>query len=348
MRTKLLTDKEKADLIAFRENIIARATQTAPIDHAKAEKAYNDLLVSMGHSPITNFLWFDSPYDLHSKLRGQLRNQLWGQLRNQLWGQLGDQLGDQLGGQLRDQLRGQLWGQLGDQLGDQLWNQLWGQLRDQLRDQLDQWELQQWMWMEYVAELDEVEVDRAKYERLKLLSTLGEHSFWIIPLKDGAAFCERPVRLVRSVANVMHYDHDAAIEFPDGWKLYCLHGVSFTEEQFKRITSDDMTLGEFAQMGLSNEQRPAALQMLRADRLLEQVNAKLIHIGKRGVELYEVPNFMDTGETEYCLKMEHPSIKGKLYIEWVHPDVGKKGDADEAMASNRHSTKAQYLRALIA
>lgn len=88
--------------------------------------------------------------------------------------------------------------------------------------------------------------------------------------------------------------------------------------------------------------------MLRPDRLLEQVNAELIHTGERGAGLYMVPDFINSGETEYCLKFEHPTIQGREYIEWVHPNVGKLGDADKAMASNRHITKQQYLNAVIA
>ena len=67
-----------------------------------------------------------------------------------------------------------------------------------------------------------------------------------------------------------------------------------------------------------------------------------------GVELYEVKNFMDTGDTEYCMKLEHPSIKGKFYIEWAHPDNGKTKDADYCMAVSRGLTKEEYLEAEIA
>lgn len=96
---------------------------------------------------------------------------------------------------------------------------------------------------------------------------------------------------------------------------------------------------------LNADQRAVAVQMLRPDRLLKQVNAKLIHTGIKGTELYEVPNFMDTGDTEYCMKMEHPSIKGKFYIEWVEPKIGEQKDADLAQAVAFGFTKEQYLEA---
>ena len=175
---------------------------------------------------------------------------------------------------------------------------------------------------------------------------MGEHAFWIIPLKDGAALCERPIRLVRDDNHNLHYDHDAAIEFPDGYKQHYLHGVYFEEEMFNRIVSQEMTLEEVAKIG-SADKSAVAIQFLRPDRLLEQVGAKLINVGKHdGTELYEVPNFMETGETEFCIKMAHPTVKDKYFIEWVHPDIAKNIDADMAQAVAFEITKRQYLNSI--
>ena len=318
MRTKLLTAKEQKELVVFRNKIINRALSTEPIDRERAEQTYNDLLNALGVNSVSTFYWFDSPYEMHKELGGQLGGQLRGQLGDQLWGQLRDQLRDQLG----------------DQLGDQLWGQL------------DQSELQHYMWMDYAAELEGVEVDQEKLKMLKLLSVLGENAFWILPLKDAAAFCERPIRLVMR-NGVLDYDHDAAIEFKDGWKLYYLNGVNFDEATFRKVVNQEITLENLATIE-NADQRAVAIQYLRADRLLEQVGAKKISAGKRGVELYEVPNFMDTGNTEYCMKLEHPSMSGKYYIEWVEPKVGKQKDADYAMAVSRGISVEDYLNAEIA
>jgi hypothetical protein len=190
--------------------------------------------------------------------------------------------------------------------------------------------------------------DNLEHNNLEHLCKFTELVNGFLMTADTAYIVRKPIRLVREPSGRLHYDHDKAIEWADGTGYYYLHGVEFKQTDFERITSQEITLEEFAQMNLSNEQRPAALQMLRADRLLEQVHAQLVHTGKRGVELYAVPNFMNTGDTEYCTKMEHPTIKGKLYLEWVRPEVGKKQDADLAMASNRNLTKEEYLSAVLA
>ena len=301
MRDRLLSDKEMDELVEFREKIISRAISTEPIDREAAEVAYNDLLVAMGNEPVKNFQWFGSPFAMHSELR------------DQLWGQLRDQLRDQLGGQLVGQLGGQL----------------------------DQWELQHYMWMDYVAELDGIEADSEKLEKLRLLSKLGEHSFWIAPLVDGAAFCERPIRLVRDDNHNLHYDHGQAIEFPDGWGGYYLHGVRFKEPIYNKIVEQKFTIKDLTEIE-NADARAVAVQMMRPDRLLKHVGAKLINTGKLGTRLYQVDNFMDTGETEYCMLMDDASTP-RQFIEWVEPTIGKQADADLAQASAFGVPKDIYI-----
>ena len=162
--------------------------------------------------------------------------------------------------------------------------------------------------------------------------------------KSEAHLVRKPKRIVRNAGGRLHYDHDKAIEWHDGVGYYYLNGIQFDEKTWKKIVDQEITLKDLGKIE-NADQRAVAVQMLRADRLLKQVNAKLINTGIKGTGLYEVPNFMDTGDTEYCMKMEHPSIKGKFYIEWVHPDIGKMKDADLAQAKAFGFTKQQYLEA---
>ena len=164
---------------------------------------------------------------------------------------------------------------------------------------------------------------------------------------DTAYLVRKPKRLVRGNNGRLDYDHDKAIEWNDGYGFYYLRGVEFDEKTWKSIVEEKVTLEDLGKI-TNADQRAVAVQMLRADRLLKQVNTKKINTGKRGVELYEVPNFMDTGDTEYCIKLEHSSIKGKHYIEWVEPKIGKRADADYCMAVSRGISVEQYLEAEIA
>jgi len=173
---------------------------------------------------------------------------------------------------------------------------------------------------------------------------LAEQTTGTIVSDKEIILIRKPKRLVRNVNGRLHYDHDKAIEWHDGYGFYYLNGVEFDEETWRDIVEEKITLKTLGNI-TNADQRAVAVQMLRPDRLLEQVKAELINVGQKGTELYQVPNFMDTGKTEYCMKMEHPSIKDKFYIEWVEPRIGIKADADLAQAVAFGFTKEQYLDA---
>jgi hypothetical protein len=285
-------------------------------------------------------VWFDSPVAFSSSkaVVDSVRDSVVDSVVDSVWGSVVDSVRDSVRGSVWGSVRDSVWGSVRGSVGASVW----GSVRDSVRDSV-----RAWYWADDMSfyKFFNDNLEQNDLEHLCLFTELV-NGFYVTA--DTAYLVRKPIRLVRNQAGRLHYDHDKAIEWADGTGFYYLHGVKFKKEDWERIVSQDVTLSEFAQMGLNNEQRPAALQMLRPDRLLEQVHAKLVNTGKRGVELYEVPNFMDTGDTEYCLKMEHPSIEGKLYLEWVQPKVGRKHDADLAMASNRSITKQQYLEALIA
>jgi len=80
------------------------------------------------------------------------------------------------------------------------------------------------------------------------------------------------------------------------------------------------------------DKRTIAISMLAPGEMLKQLCATLIHTGIKGNRLYECPNFMDTGNTEYALVMDDASTP-RQFIKFVPPEVGSKKDADFATAS---------------
>ena len=59
--------------------------------------------------------------------------------------------------------------------------------------------------------------------------------------------------------------------------------------------------------------------------------SKLINTGKFGTKLYEVPNFMGRGATEYCMVMEDGSTD-RVFLEWTPPEIGQQRNADLCQA----------------
>lgn len=231
-----------------------------------------------------------------------------------------------------------------DSVRNSVWNSVWNSVRDSVGDSV-----REWLYANsnsfYKFFSEEFE-HNALYDYCRYSEQVNGG----ILSADVAHLVRKPIRLVRNADGRLHYDHDKAIEWADGTGFYYLNGVEFNEEQWRVVVEERLTLTDLAKdtYNLSDDQRVAAIQMLRPDRLLKQLNAKLIDTGTRGVELYEVPNFMDSGETEYCVKMQHPSIPKRYYIEWVLPEYGKRGSADKWMAFSRSLPLEDYLNAQIA
>jgi len=163
--------------------------------------------------------------------------------------------------------------------------------------------------------------------QMEMLKALEAGLGFYLPLVDRVIISPLPRMIVSD--GRLHFDHGKAVEWKDGSGWYFLHGVQFDEKLYRQVVDQKITLNNLGRIQ-NADQRAAVVQMLRPDRLLKQVRAKLIHTGMKGTKLYRVDNFMDTGSTEYCMLMTHPSIPKLQYIEWVDPKVGRLENADVA------------------
>ena len=240
----------------------------------------------------------------------------------------------------------QVWDQVGDQVWAQVWGQVWDQVRAQVRAQVrDQVGEQVKMayhrplylsadagWLAFYDFFAKQGITTKSFiDFTATLANCGDP--WEVICTEGAAIIvSRPVAVRRDNDHRLHSDQEPAIEWADGFKLWALRGVFFEYEIWHKIITHEFQIEDL--MKIENaDQRAVAVSFLRPDRLLKHVKAEHIHTGIKGTKLYKVPNFMDRGETEYCMTMVCPST-GRDFLEWVEPDIGKQGDADLAQASS--------------
>jgi hypothetical protein len=316
---------------------------------------------------------------VESQVRSQVQSQVWSQVRSQVWSQVESQVQSQVESQVWSRVESQVWSQVWSQVESQVQSQVWSQVQSrvwsQVRSQVGAYEpfasntiAYYAGYTSYLDFFDRIGI--VKEPKLaEYLKFMKSGAFMGIYLDGLAIVCRRPQAVRRDTNNDLDSDQLPAIEWRDGYKLHYLHGVYFEEPLWKKIISQDITLPELAKLDIGADQNAIAIQMLRPDRLLEQMKAVKIDTGKKysklleqfgedycaanfpwslnnPTELYEVKNFMDTGETEYCMLMEHPSIKGKQYIEWIEPEVGVKADADLAQAHAFGMTIEEYFQAV--
>jgi len=276
----------------------------------------------------------------------QVRDQVWDQVRDQVWAQVEDQVWAQVEAQVRDQVGAQVGAQVRAQVEAQVEDQVWGQVRDQVRDQVGA-QVRDQKLTTYTENYTGLGWDSGWvsfydfFERIGILShkqfkeyrkMLKSGIFMTILFENVAIACRRPSAIRRNDAHLLSYDHGPAVEWRDGYKLWFLDGVAFTENEWTKITNQKFTLETLGKAGMGSDKSAIALKYAKPDVLLEGVKAKLIHTGIKGTRLYEVKNFYDTGKTQYCIRMKHPSLKTE-YIEWVEPAIGEQRNADLCQAN---------------
>jgi len=141
--------------------------------------------------------------------------------------------------------------------------------------------------------------------------------------------------------NRFHSDVGPAIRWKGGHEFYYLRGEEFEKALWQKIVSQEITAEEVMKM-TDIDKRTIAISMLKPGEMLKQLNAKLIHTGKRGNRLYECKNFMGTRKTEYALVMTDASTP-REFIKFTPPAIGKQRDADIATAAGYQDTEGNSL-----
>ena len=329
MIIKKLTKEQEESIPAFIQKWVSKASGEA--DRVAAANAVRSIYKGMGEEePVVIF--GESPFStaIMASLSSSPKDN-------------DSQLHSQLYSQLRSQLHSQLYSQLDSQLYSQLDSQLYSQLYKIYQNSYTSIFWLAWSgWYDYGQYIG-VEFDKKAYE---LFMTFAENVGFIIPYKGVAFVSDKPIS-IRWINGLLSYDHGKSVEYADGWGIYSLDGVNLNEDEWGKIVNQEFTLETLAKAEMGADKSAVAIKYLKPDLLLKQVGAKLISVGVHdGTELYQVDDFMGTGDTEYCMKMQHPTIKDQFYIEWVEPSIAKNKDADMAQAVAFQITKRQYLRSI--
>lgn len=354
-RIDKLTKAQKARIPEWRDKWIAIGLKTGEADWMTFEKAVavaykkanlkvpktivrvQSPLVGAFAAPIANRI---IAAKLGKKPDGAIDGDIGSAIRGAIAidGAIRDAISDAVGGAVNDVVRGVVdgapayikneWHKL---LGGQFWTGGW-----------------YWgspSWVSYFTEVCGLKLPVDIQERAKSYQDIAQSVCWWWPCKDFIMVCNRPSNISRDEEGRLHSDIGKAIEWPDGWGFHVINGVRFDKnpELWEKIVNQTLTTEEFARID-NSEHQTIALQYLRPDRLLRQMNAKLIHKGIKGTKLYQVDNFMGTEQTEYCMWMQDWSTP-REFIEWVPPAIGKQKDADLAQANAWQIPLEDYLLA---
>jgi hypothetical protein len=92
-----------------------------------------------------------------------------------------------------------------------------------------------WFWgspsyVSFLREVGGLELSAILAARADAYAGAAESACWWWPHRDFVMACERPTRISRDENGALHSWTEKAIEWPDGWGLYRVHGVRVPDQ----------------------------------------------------------------------------------------------------------------------
>ena len=106
--------------------------------------------------------------------------------------------------------------------------------------------------------------------------------------KGVVVACDRPSTLSFDKDNFLHSMTEKAISYHNGWGVYVIHGVTFLKYEFEKVL-EGLTATDILSWP-NVDQRAALLKELPPEKILKDLEAKLIHKTSKcgGYKLYQV------------------------------------------------------------
>jgi hypothetical protein len=130
------------------------------------------------------------------------------------------------------------------------------------------------------------------------------------------------------------------LKFSNGESYYRYNEINLDTDSVEDFNSGQLAAEKL--LSIRNiEQRHLLLKAMGAERVIEELDAKLTHRSLSGNELYKIPRLFNHVGDAYYLKYTCPST-GRVYVSGVPPRIGKKRNADTAMAWKFGLTVEEY------
>jgi len=148
-------------------------------------------------------------------------------------------------------------------------------------------------------------------KKLIPLMNLAKNCGWVLPYKEYAILEDRPDTIKRKNKQ-LHCDGGAAVEYSDGFSVYCLHGVRVPK--WLAVTVAEEIKPEKL-LEISNMQvRAEFVRKVGIERILSKLSKGIVD-EKDGYELHD----LDLKDNTYRphLKMQNPTVPELWHVEGV-------------------------------
>jgi hypothetical protein len=181
-------------------------------------------------------------------------------------------------------------------------------------------------WLSFYDFFSEVCGLKDQTKQLHGLNLIAKNAGWFLPHQNICWISERHNRCLLDERNRLHSETGMAVQYPDGWGIYALHGIQFAEELYWKIAKRTITSKEA--LGIqSADQRAVALQYLGGEKLMADFGGKVIAQDEYG-ELIELSGLPDTNNRPYkYLKALNPENNTYVWLR-THPDCKTPAEAE--------------------
>jgi len=175
-------------------------------------------------------------------------------------------------------------------------------------------------WFAYISFLrDSCLWENEILENFKHDENLGLSCGWVWWHEDVCVISDRPAYIGRDSQGRLHGDNRKAIEYPDGWGFYSVHGV--VVDEYVVMTPEKITVDDIEKES-NAEVRRVKIDKYGQDRFLKDSNATMIHKDEFG-KLWrkEVPNDENIVMVEVLNSTPEPDGEFKTYFIRVDPNI---------------------------
>ena len=267
-----LTQTQKDGLIKTTNDWIKLVT-SGETDEEAVKKAVNQIYDNGGLPKPKVIIFLDSPIkclqgrfyaaaylNALTKSNAQVRDQVDAQVDAQVYAQVDAQVGDQVAAQVDAQVGAQVRAQVGAQVGDQnLWQY----------GTFSIWWSAWWLWRKACLDL----VGQAS-KADAIIDMWKAHASWVWMYPEITMVCRMP-KIYRDEKGRLHSTEHGAVVYPDGYSLYFLHGVAFTEAEFENFRTGKTSAIEI--MAEKNQDKKRVLAMCYGnEKLITELGAKVM------------------------------------------------------------------------
>lgn len=325
LRLDKLTPEQAARLPAIANEWTRIGLETKPADRPAAEAAIRQMYEVAGFEP-PRVVWCSSPLAM-ALTRAVLASP---KFEASVWASVGDGVRDSVWDGVRDSVkasvgagvRDSVWDSVKASVGDGVWDGVWDGVGDGFGDSVNGQHDAHWLgFYDTFRRFGLIK----QTDKMMGLAALAKAAGWALPHEHVCWISERHCVVKQDEDRRIHCENGPAIQYPDGWSVYAIHGVRVPSWLIER--PDTITVKTIDDER-NAEIRRVMIERMGRDRFVAESGADLLHEDTDQIGfprlLWKCPMHDKAGDAVF-VEVRNSSLEPdgsrKTYFLAVHPEL---------------------------